>query len=48
MFVILISYKKPLEIVDKYLADHATFLDQCYEKNYFMVKAKISGLMRDN
>ena len=40
MFVILISYKKPLETVDKYLTDHAAFLDQCYKKNYFMVSGR--------
>lgn len=40
MFVILVTYKKPLEIVDKYLAEHAAFLEQAYEKNYFMVSGR--------
>ncbi len=40
MFVVLVTYKKPLEIVDKYLADHAVFLDQGYEKNYFIVSGR--------
>jgi uncharacterized protein YciI len=40
MFVILITYKKSLEIVDTHLADHVIFLDQCYEKNYFMISGR--------
>ena len=40
MFVILVTYKKPLEIVDKYLTDHATFLDHGYQKNYFIVSGR--------
>ncbi|MEO7046426.1 MAG: YciI family protein [Ferruginibacter sp.] len=40
MFVILVTYKKPLEIVDKYLADHAHFLDQGYQNNYFIVSGR--------
>jgi len=40
MFVILVTYKKSLEVVDKHIADHATFLDQGYEKNYFLVSGR--------
>lgn len=40
MFVILITYKKPLKIVDKHLADHADFLQKNYEKNYFIVSGR--------
>ena len=40
MFVILVTYKKPLDIVDKYLSDHANFLDHGYQKNYFIVSGR--------
>jgi uncharacterized protein YciI len=40
MFVILLSYIKPLEIVDQYLAEHSNFLDECYRKNYFFVSGR--------
>ena len=30
MFVILVSYTKPLSEVDRYLADHRAFLDRFY------------------
>ncbi|MBV8802010.1 MAG: GTP cyclohydrolase [Gammaproteobacteria bacterium] len=40
MFVILVTYKKPLETVDKYLSDHLIFLDKGYEKNYFLVSGR--------
>ena len=40
MFIVLITYKKPLETVDKYLADHAIFLDKSYEQNYFMISGR--------
>jgi uncharacterized protein YciI len=32
MFIILVTYKKSLEIVDKHLADHSDFLQNSYEK----------------
>ncbi len=37
MFVILVSYVKPIEMVDKFLVDHRDFLEQGYQKNYFVV-----------
>ncbi|HEU5280605.1 MAG TPA: YciI family protein [Gammaproteobacteria bacterium] len=40
MFVILVTYKKPLETVDKHLVDHADFLEKGYEKNYFIVSGR--------
>ena len=40
MFVILLTYKKSLELVDKYLEAHAQFLDECYKKNYFIVSGR--------
>lgn len=36
MFVILITYKKPIEAVEQYLKAHRTFLDEGYKKNYFI------------
>lgn len=37
MFIILLNYKKPLEIVDQYLAEHRSFLEVGYKNNYFVV-----------
>lgn len=37
MFLITLKYKKPLEIVDQYLAEHRNFLEEGYQKNYFIV-----------
>jgi uncharacterized protein YciI len=36
MFIIILKYKKPLEIVDKYVCEHRAFLDKCYE-NQFLI-----------
>ncbi|OGT31907.1 MAG: GTP cyclohydrolase [Gammaproteobacteria bacterium RIFCSPHIGHO2_12_FULL_35_23] len=36
MFVVIITYTKSLEIVDKYLAEHRAFLDEGYKKNCFV------------
>jgi uncharacterized protein YciI len=36
MFVILLSYVKPLEEVDRYLALHRAFLADGYQKNFFL------------
>ena len=37
MFVILITYKKPLAVIDEYLEAHREFLAQCYKNNQFIV-----------
>jgi len=37
MFLITVSYKKPIEIVDKYLTEHRSFLDEGYAKDYLVV-----------
>jgi uncharacterized protein YciI len=37
MFIVIMNYKKPLEIVDKHLATHRKYLQDCCEKNYFIV-----------
>lgn len=36
MFIILVTYKKPVEIVDEHLAEHRIFLDEGYANNYFI------------
>ncbi len=36
MFVILLSYKKPIETVDQYLVEHRNFLDEGYQNNYLL------------
>jgi uncharacterized protein YciI len=36
MFVILVTYTKPLTEIDQHLADHRAFLGKGYEKNYFV------------
>jgi len=36
MFVVILTYKKPLKIVDQHVTSHRNFLDQCYQKNYFI------------
>jgi uncharacterized protein YciI len=37
MFLILLKYKKPLKIVDKYITEHRAFLEEGYQKNDFIV-----------
>jgi uncharacterized protein YciI len=36
MFVITLTYKKPIDMVDQYLAEHRSYLDTCYKNNYFI------------
>ncbi len=36
MFIIELTYKKPLEIVDQYLEEHRSFLDDCYANQFFI------------
>lgn len=36
MFVIRITYKKPIEEIDKYLAEHRAFLDCGYKNNHYI------------
>jgi uncharacterized protein YciI len=40
MFVILVTYKKPLALVDPHLAAHSDHLAQGYQKNYFVVSGR--------
>ena len=37
MFVIILTYKKPIEEIDKYLIEHREFLDKSYKDNFFVV-----------
>lgn len=37
MLLVMGTYKKSIEIADKYLAAHRQFLDEGYKKNYFIV-----------
>lgn len=36
MFIIDITYKNSLELIDQYLAEHRVFLDHGYKNNYFI------------
>jgi uncharacterized protein YciI len=36
MFVIMLHYKKPLAEVDKFLTEHRNYLEQGYQKNYYI------------
>lgn len=36
MFIILLTYKKPLEIVDQYLPEHRAFLEGGYQQGYLI------------
>lgn len=40
MFIILVNYKKPIEVVDQHLAEHVRFLEEGYQKNYFVVAGR--------
>ncbi len=37
MFLVLMTYKKPINEIDRYLLDHRLFLDIGYKNNYFIV-----------
>ncbi len=36
MFVIRITYKKPIEVIEQHLADHRAFLDNGYKNNLYI------------
>lgn len=36
MFIVLITYKKPLEVIDQLLAAHRSYLDSGYQRNYLI------------
>jgi uncharacterized protein YciI len=37
MFIILLKYKKDLQIVDDYLGEHRAYLETGYQKDYLVV-----------
>lgn len=49
MFVVLITYQKPLTEVDTYLAAHREFLTRGYEKNFLIASGpqnpRIGGVL---
>ncbi len=36
MFIVEINYKKPIEEIEKHLVAHRSFLEDGYQKNYFI------------
>lgn len=36
MFIVLIKYKKPLDIIDRHLAAHRAYLEEGYQQNYLI------------
>jgi uncharacterized protein YciI len=36
MFIVTLTYKKPMELIDKYLDEHRKFLDDGYRNNFFV------------
>lgn len=37
MFIILVSYVKPLDEIDRLLPDHLAFLEEAYQAGYFVL-----------
>lgn len=37
MFLIKITYTKPLDIIEKHIAAHRAFLEEGYQRDYFVV-----------
>ena len=37
MFLILLTYKQPIEVVDEYLVVHREYLEKCYQQDYLIV-----------
>lgn len=42
MFIILIKYSKSLETVDRHVVAHCEFLDECYQKHYFIASGPLN------
>lgn len=36
MFIVLLVYQKPIEMIDNYLLAHRAFLEEGYQKNYLI------------
>jgi uncharacterized protein YciI len=49
MFVVMLTYKKPLEFVEQHVEEHRTFLDVGYKDNFLIVsgpqKPRIGGII---
>jgi len=37
MFVLILTYKKPLEIIDQYVVEHRQYLDECYAQKIILI-----------
>lgn len=42
MFIVMLTYTKPLEIIDKFLVEHREFLGEGYKKNYFVASGPMN------
>ena len=42
MFIVELTYTKPIEHIDQYLAEHRAFLEDGYQKNYFIASGPIN------
>jgi uncharacterized protein YciI len=40
MFVVLLTYVKPLELVDKHMKSHMVFLRECYAAKIFIASGR--------
>ena len=36
MFIIMLKYKQPLNVIEQHIVEHRAFLDEGYKKNYFV------------
>ena len=36
MFIISMTYKKPISVIEEHLVPHRQFLQDCYRKNYYI------------
>lgn len=49
MFLIMMKYVKPIEVVDTYLSQHRAFLEEGYKKDFFVVSGprnpRIGGIL---
>jgi len=40
--IVIVSFKKSLDVLNQHLASHRAYLDECYEKNYFIASGQNS------
>jgi uncharacterized protein YciI len=36
MFIVMINFTQPLDVIEQHVADHRQFLRDCYKKDYFV------------